>query len=215
MRAFSSVIVSVFLLLAACSTSQHSAETEPIDPVTDPTIVGAIDEALVNGTIEGEAAAESGRRIGRVAGVLAAVFGGPESESVGEIVDRYRRTRDAVEDTSVLIGTTKGVIDGARRGYELDLQFAELHAIEGIEVTRPYPDEIRLFLASGADAKLLAKIAAVFEGGEQRAIDVHASGDEAVAVRESLVALGLSSSCIAAHRDDELEEVFIRVRYRS
>src|SRR3954451_1938125 len=105
--------LGIAVLLTACATTQPPAPQ--LDPSTDPTIAGA------------EAGAEIGLRIGRVAGVLAAVFGGPERESVDDMVDRYRMTRDAAVVTGALIGAAKGGAAGA------DLQFAELHKIEGLE----------------------------------------------------------------------------------
>ena len=152
------VFAFALLLLVGCSTSNPAAQPEPVDPATDPTIVGAVDEAVLEGSIEAEAAARTGRRIGRVAGVLAAVFGGPERESVDDTIDRYRRTRDAIVVTSTLIGATKGAVEGAQRGYELDLQFAELHEIEGVEVFRPFPDQIDVYLGSSTDSQTLAAI---------------------------------------------------------
>jgi hypothetical protein len=206
-------VAFTFLFLVACSTSRPAAEPVPVDPVTEPTIVGAVDEAVLQGTIEGEAAAETGRRVGRVAGVIAAVFGGPESETIDETIDRYRRTRDAAETTAAVIGATKGAVEGAKRGYELDLQFAELHQIEGLEVTRPYPDIIDARFASSPSEQLLSDIAAVFAGREERVIRIEAAGNEAQAIRDSLIDLGLPASSLQARRDDELQEVVLRIRY--
>ncbi len=206
-------VAFTFLLLVACSSSRPAAEPVPVDPVTEPTIVGAVDEAVLQGTIEGEAAAETGRRVGRVAGVIAAVFGGPESETIDETIDRYRRTRDAAETTAAVIGATKGAVEGAKRGYELDLQFAELHQIEGLEVTRPYPDIIDARFASSPSEQMLGDIAAVFVGREERVIRIEAAGDEAQAIRDSLIDLGVPASSLQARRDDELQEVVLRIRY--
>ena len=208
------VFALALLLLVGCSTSNPAAEPVPIDPVTDPTIVGAVDEAVLQGSIEAEEAVRTARRIGRVAGVLAAVFGGPQRESVDDTIDRYRRTRDAIVVTSALIGATKGAVEGAQRGYALDLQFAELHEIEGLEVFRPYPDQIDLYLASSPDSQTLEAIAAVFVGREERAIDIEAAGDAALDLRESLIGLGVPASSLRAHRDNSLTEVVLRVRYR-
>jgi hypothetical protein len=209
------VFALALLLLAGCSTSNPAAQPVPVDPATDPSIVGAVDEAVLEGSIEAEAAARTGRRIGRVAGVLAAVLGGPERESVDDTIDRYRRTRDAVEVTSALIGATKGAVEGAQRGYELDLQFAELHQIEGLEIFRPFPDQIDVYLGSSPDSQTLAAIAAVFAGREERAIDVEAAGDAALNIRESLIDLGVPASSLRALRDNALTGVVLRIRYRS
>jgi hypothetical protein len=208
------VFALALLLLVGCSTSNHSAEPVPVDPATDPTIVGTVDEAVLEGSIEAEEAARTGRRIGRVAGVLAAVFGGPQRESIDDTIDRYRRTRDAIVVTSTLIGATKGAVEGAQRGHELDLQFAELHEIEGVEVFRPFPDQIDVYLASSPDSQTLTAIAAVFAGREERAIDIEAAGDAALDVRESLIGLGVPATSLSAHRDNGVTGVVLRIRYR-
>ena len=209
------VFALALLLLFGCSTSNPAAESVPVDPAADPSIVGAVDEAVLEGSIEAEAAARTGRRIGRVAGILAAVLGGPERESVDDTIDRYRRTRDAVVVTSALIGATKGAVEGAQRGYELDLQFAELHQIEGLEVVRPFPDQIDVYLENSPDSQMLAAIAAVFVRREERAIDIEAAGDAALDIRDSLIGLGVPASSLRAHRDNGLTGVVLRIRYRS
>lgn len=208
------VLAFSLLLLVACSSSNPAAEPVPINPVTDPSIVGAVDEAVLEGSIEAAAAAQTARRIGRVAGVLAAVFGGPQSESIDDTLDRYWRTREAVEITGTAIGATTGAVAGAKRGYQLDLQFAELHQIEGLDVTRPFPDEIEARLASSPSPQMLTAIAAVFAGREERAIDIETAGDAALDIRESLIELGLPSTSLSAHRDDELAGVVMRIRYK-
>lgn len=209
------ILPFTLLLLVACSTSKPASEPPPpVDPVTEPTVVGALDEAVLQGTIEGEAAAEKGRVIGRVAGLMAAVLGGPEKgETIGETIDRYHRTREAVEITAAAIGTTKGAVEGAKRGYELDLQFAELHQLEGLEVTRPWPDQIDARFTTAPSDELLAGIAAVFANREQRAIQIEAAGDAAIDVREALIELGVPASSFDVQRNDELEDVVLRIRY--
>lgn len=206
--------LALAFLLAACSTAKPASEPVPVDPLTDPSIVGAVDEAVLQGSNEAVAAARTGRRIGRVAGVLAAVFAGPESESLDDTIDRYRQTRNAAEATGAVIGATKGAVAGAKRGYELDLQFAELHEIEGLEVMRPFPDEIEARFAGAPSAQTLSELAAVFVGREERAIDILAAGNGAVEIREALIALGVPGDGIDAHRDDEVRGVVLRVRYR-
>jgi hypothetical protein len=207
------ILPFTLLLLVACSTSKPASEPAPVDPVTEPTVIGALDEAVLQGTIEGEAAAETGRRVGRVAGLLAAVLGGPESETIDETIDRYRRTRDAVEITAAAIGTTQGAVAGAKRGYQLDLQFAELHEIEGLDVTRPWPDQIDARFTSSPSDQMLADLAAVFAGREQRAIQIEAAGEAAIDIREALIQLGVPASSFDIQRNDELQDVVLRIRY--
>jgi hypothetical protein len=199
--------------LAACSTSKPTPPPPAVDPVTDPSIVGTVGEAVIQGSIEGAAAAETGRRIGRVAGVIAAVLGGPESESVDDMIDRYRDTRDAVTVTSAVIGAINGGVAGAKRGFELDLQCAELHRIAGVEVLRPFPDLIDVHFTTSPNPQLLADIAAVFAGREERAIVIEAAGNEAFDIRESLIELGLPASRLAAYRNDELRQAVMRIGY--
>jgi hypothetical protein len=150
-----------------------------------------------------------------VAGVLAAVLGGPERESVDDTIDRYRRTRDAVVVTSAIVGATKGAVEGSQRGYVLDLQFAELHQIEGVEVFRPFPDQIDVYLGSSPASQTLTAIAAVFAGREERAIDIEAAGDAALDVRESLIGLGVPAAGLRAQRDNGLTGVVLRIRYKA
>lgn len=209
------VLAFAVLFQVACSTSKPMTEAAEVDPVTDPTIVGAVDEAVLQGTIEGEEAARQARRIGNVVGVLAAVFGGPERESFEDALDRYWSTRDAIEITGTLIGTTKGVVNGAKRGHELDLQFAELQKIEGLDVIRPFPDQIDVLFANTPNPQLLTDIAAVFAGREERFLEIEAAGDAAMDIREALTDYGLSASNIDAHRNDALENVVLRIRYKS
>lgn len=203
------LLASALLLVAACS----SAPPPAVDPATEPTVAGAVDEAVRQGAIEGEVAAQTGRKVGRVVGVVAAVLGGPETETLGDTVDRYRRTRDAVEATAAVIGATNGAVKGAQRGYELDLEFAALQQIEGLTVIRPFPDQVEARFATAPTQQMLEQVAAVFIGHEERAIDIEAPGDAASEIRTSLLALGLSG--IEAHSSDELEGVVLRVHYRS
>ena len=204
-------VIALALLTTACATTQPAPA---VDPTTDPTVIGAVDEAAREASIEGAQAAKTGRRIGRVAGVLAAVLGGSECESVDEMVDRYRFTRDTIELTSAAIGASKGAKAGAKRGHVFDLQFAELHQIDGVEVFRPYPDVIDIQFASSPSRALLTQIAAVFTGREERVIDIDAAGDEAFDVRDKLIELGLPAAGLLAHRNDEMPGVALRVRYR-
>jgi len=210
------VLAFALLFPVACSTSKPITEpAAEVDPVTDPTIVGAVDEAMLQGSIEAEEAARQARRIGRVAGVLAAVFGGPSHESLDDTLDRYWRTRDAIEITGTLIGATKGAVAGAQRGYQLDLQFAELQKIEGLDVIRPFPDQIDVRFANTPNPQLLTDIAAVFAGREERFIEIEAPGDAAMDIREALMDHGLSASSLNAQRNDGIEGVVLRIRYQS
>lgn len=202
------------VLLAACSSSKPAVQPAEVDPATDPSIIGAVDEAALQGTIQGEAAARTGRRIGRVAGVLAAVFGGPSHESLDDTIDRYRDTRDAIEVTSAIIGTAKGATEGAKRGYQFDLQFAELHEIEGLQVFRPMPDQIEVRFISDPTPQLLSAVAAVFADREPRAIEIEGAGDAAFDVRHALIERGVPAASFEAYRDDNLTSVYLRFGYR-
>jgi len=159
--------IAALALLAACATSRPPAP-EP-DPMTDPTIIGAVNDAAVQGSIEAEHGAIVGRNIGRVAGVLAAVFGGPERESLDDTIDRYRDTRDAFETAGAAIGLAHGATEGAKRGFEVDQRFAELHAMKGVTVFRPYPDMIDVYLD---DPSLAKDVKAVFDAHPGWIIDV-------------------------------------------
>lgn len=199
------------VLLAACATSKPAVA---VDPVTDPTVIGAVDESVREGSIAAAEGAQAGRRIGRVAGVVAAVLGGPRHDTLDDAIDRYRLTRDLAETTGAIIAGSRGATAGAKRGLELDLQFAELHKIEGVDVTRPMPDQIDVRFATSPDALMLREIAAVFAGREERAIDIQGPDDASFAVRDSLIDLGLSHTAIQARRNDDLRGIVLRIRYR-
>lgn len=205
-----------FVLLAACSSSRPPAPPPVIvvDPHTDPTIVNGIDEAVVEGIAAAEEGAAVGRAVGRVAGVIAAVFGGPSHESLDDAVDRYRRVRDAGEAIGAVIGATQGMSEGAKRGSLFDVQFAELVKIDGVEATRPFPDEIQVRLASTPAPETLAAVAAVFAGREERALELEGAGNEVLTIREALIELGIPSTSLSAHRNDAIQGVLLRVRYR-
>ncbi|HKO01412.1 MAG TPA: hypothetical protein VJ032_06955, partial [Thermoanaerobaculia bacterium] len=117
-----------------------------------------------------------------------------------------------VEATAATIGATKGAVAGAKRGIELDQQFAELHNIEGIDVIRPMPDEIVARFAASPTPELLEKIAAVFQGREPRNVDIEAAGNAAVVIGDELRARGVTG--IEAHRNDDLAIIVLRIRYR-
>jgi hypothetical protein len=205
------ILPLALLLSVACSSSR--VPPPAVDPVTTPTIIGSVDEAAHQGIAEGADAARTGRRIGRVAGVFAAVLGGPEHESLDDAIDRYRRTRDAIEITSAFIGTAHGAVEGAERGHVFDVQFAELSQIDGIEATRPYPDEIAIRMPESPSQETLAKVAHVFAGRDERTIDIEGAGNAALNVRDSLIALGIAPSSLAAHRRNDVRGVALYVQY--
>lgn len=202
------------VLLAACRTAPAPPPQPEVNPVTDPTVVGAIDEAARQGTIGSQQAAQSAVAGARVAGVLAAVFGGPQVESIDDTIARYRRTRDAVIGTAAAAGAAHGANAGAKRGLELDQQFAELLQIDGIDVVRPYPDLIEVHFAAMPSRATLEKVAAVFPGRETRAIQIKAPGDDALRLRESLIDLGLPSTSLHVRRDDDVRGILVQIGYR-
>ena len=93
------------------------------------------------------------------------------------------------------------------------LQFAELTKIEGVEATRPVPDEIHVHFSSAPSRELLAEIAAVFAGRTERAIDIAGAGETALDVGEALIDLGMPASSLESQRDDDVEGVVLRIRY--
>lgn len=204
-----------FVVLTACSSSRPAvAPPPPVDPHTDPTVVGAVDGAVVEAMMGAERGAAAGRAIGSVVGVIAAVFGGPGNESFDDAVDRYRLARDAGEALGAVIGAAKGANAGAERGYEFDLQFAELQKIEGIQATRPLPDEIQVRLGIAPSPETIEAVAAVFEGREARALDLEGPAESVLGIREELIELGIPSESLSARRNDAMDEVVLRVRYR-
>jgi len=198
------------ILLTACATT-HPPVPEP-DPSTEPTIVGAVEGAVVEGSMGAAAGAEVGLHIGRVAGVLAAVFGGPERESFDDMIDRYRMTRDAAVITGAVIGAAKGGIAGAKQGYDFDLQFAELHKIEGLEVIRYSADEFEGRFANAPAPEALDRIAKVFAGRQGWLIDVEGADGTAFDVRDSLIDRGLAHDAIDAHRNANVRGVVLHIR---
>ena len=191
-------LVLAAVLLAACATTPPAPP--PVEPVTEPTVIGAAGEAVAEGSAAAARGAEIGRRVGTVAGVIAAVFGGPQHESLDDALDRFWMTRDAAEAIGAVIGAAKGAGDGAKRGYEFDVQFAELQKIEGIEAVRPSPEQIQVHLASMPGDATLDALAAVFAGRTGRLIDIEAAGDEALDLREALIARGVPAATISVQR---------------
>ncbi len=147
------------LLLTACASTKP-APAPAVDPVADPTIMGAVTDAADQGVMEADAGAAAGRRVGRVAGVLAAVFGGGKCESLDQTIDRYRRTRDAFEATGAAVGLAHGATEGAKRGFEVDQRFAQLHEMKGVTVFRGYPGDMIDAYVDNRD--LVADVRAVF-----------------------------------------------------
>jgi outer membrane lipoprotein SlyB len=199
--------VVALLFFVACASSKPAPP--PVDPAVEATIVGAIEEAAIQGTVEGAEGARIGRRVGIVAGVIAAVVGGPETESLDDVVDRYRDTRDAIQTTATVIAATHGAVEGAKRGYELDLQFAELTRIAGVEAFRPYPDLIEVRFT---DQALVPEIARVLAGREGRAVTIEAAGDEAMEVRDALLELDAPGRFNAV-RNNDLAVILMRIEY--
>jgi hypothetical protein len=202
--------LGIAVLLTACATTRPPAP-QP-DPSVDPTIAGAVEGAVVQGAAGAEAGAEIGLRLGRVAGVLAAVFGGPERESVDDMIDRYRMTRDAAVLTGAMIGAAKGGVAGAKQGYEFDLQFAELHKIEGLEVIRYSADEFEGRFANAPSPAALERIAAVFAARQGWLIDVEGAGASAFDVRDALIDRGMPHNAIDAHRNANVQGVVLHIR---
>lgn len=202
--------VVALLVFVACASSNPAPHPKPaVDPAVEPTIVGAVEEAVIQGSVEGAEGARIGRRVGIVAGVVAAVVGGPETESLDDMIDRYRDTRNAVQTTATVIAATHGAVEGAKRGYELDLQFAELTQIAGLEAFRPYPDLIEVRFT---DHALVPEIARVLAGREGRAVTIEAAGDDAFEVRDELLELDAPGRFHAV-RNSDLAVVLMRIEY--
>ena len=203
-----------FLLLLGCATAKPAASSDHVDPVTEPTLIGAVDEAVFQGTEKGEEGARIGRQVGTAVGIFAAVLGGSDGESVGHALDRFFETRELFESAGAVIGTTKGMVEGARRGYELDLQFAELCSNGAIDVTRPYIDEIHVRFAGTPNDEVLEAVAFTLVGREDRMIDIEGADDTALAIRDSLIAHGVATPSLNAFRNDERNDIVMRIRYR-
>lgn len=191
--------LTTLLLLTACATSHP--EPVPVHPAVE----GAIEGAII------------GRNVGRAAGIIAAVLGGGSGpEDLDEALDRYRRMRDAGTVIGAVIGAAKGASDEAAeqaaRVDELEQQFAELHHIPGIEVSRPEANRIELRFAAVPDRQTLDRVAAVFAGGRERALDIEGAGDAALVVREALIDLGVPPASMNARRVDGMVGVVIHVR---
>jgi hypothetical protein len=202
-------LVLLSLLAAACATTQ----SRPVDPVTDPTVVGAVDAAVQEAAVESIAAKDStagtvGRRIGMTVGVFAAVFGGGSSEPIEASIDRYRRFRDAGEAAGSAVAVSKAASRGWNRGLAFDLQMAELVKVDGIDVTRPAPDEIDIRLPSSEPA-LLSTVACTI-GSDT--VDIEGPRGSAFDVREALIDAGMRPEGLNSYRNDELTDVVLHVK---
>lgn len=204
-------LVLPLVLLCACTTTRQAPP--PFDPVNEPTTIGAADEAARQAEAEAAKAVHQSRAIARTAGVLAAIFGGPETESLDQTIDRYRATRDTVLATSAIVGAIHGAREGAKRGFEFDAQFAELRLIDGVDAMRPYPDEIDVHTDGVPDHATVERIVCALNGREPRAVEVQASGDTVFDVREALVGAGLPRTTISTRRNDEMPGVVLVIRY--
>ncbi len=183
------------LFSVACASSNSAP-----DPATEAT------------TTDDDDAMKHGARIGRVAGVVAAVLGGNEVESVDDMIERYRITRDGTIATTTAIGVAKGVVEGAKSGFELDQQYAELLQINDIEVTRPYPDQIVVRVFDRTTTETLKRVAAVFANREPRAIYVQSADDTALDLREALIDVGMPATWLHAQRVDGSDGVLLLIR---
>jgi hypothetical protein len=198
------LVVVALAFLPACSTHQQQPT---VDPTTDPTVIGAVDAAATQGAAEAETGARNGRRVGVALGLVAAVFGGPQSETIDETIARYRAVRDTSEAIGAITAGAHGATKGARRGYQFDLEMAELKKFDDLDVTRPAPDEIVVQFSDAATPRL-ADIARV-SGGHQ--IYIEAAGDTAVAVRDALIGYGVTASTLQSHRNDRLTSVRLHI----
>jgi len=195
----------VLAFLVACSTTKP--QTTNIDPSTDPTVIGAVDAAVMQGAAEAEAGARTGRRIGIAVGLVSAIFGGRPYESIDESIARYRAARDTGEAIGAIAGGAHGAKAGAQRGFQFDLEMAELKKLDDLDVTRAAPDEIVVRFTDPATPRL-ADIARIVGG---RRIFIEAAGDAGVAVRDALIDHGVAASTLQSHRNDKLSAVALHI----
>jgi hypothetical protein len=205
--------VALTLVLFSACASTHTAPSPAVDPHTDPTIIGAVDSAVAEAANEAAvdaAPATTGRRVGAVVGVFAAIFGS-ESEPINKSIDRYRRFRDAGETIGTLVGVRDAATRGWQRGLAFDLQMAELKKLDGLDVTRPTPDQIDVRF-SGPDAPPLHDLACTLATAQPGSITVEAPGDMAFAMREQLIDQGLAPTSVNAQRNDDLAGAVLHLR---
>lgn len=202
------LLVLIAVLVAACSSTKHVPQPAPsYQPAPIPRVVDEVDET----TIRIQDALVTGRRVGRVAGLIAAVFGGGSSETLDETIDRYRRTRDAVTVAAVVVTAAKVAIDEAEVERELDTQVDLLCELDGVEVTRLSSSQLDIrFTNDPSDATLTAVANALLARGA-RAIAVEGPGQSSLEIRDALIALGVEPAIISAHRKNDLSGVVLRV----
>ncbi|HVR37740.1 MAG TPA: hypothetical protein VMU84_01490 [Thermoanaerobaculia bacterium] len=194
------------VLLIGCASQQQATKPE-VDPTTDPSAIGAVTAAVQQGSEESAAGADTGRRIGRVVGVIAAITGGPQSESIDDAIARYRDARDLGESIGAAAGAAKGANAGARRGFAFDKQMAELEKITELDVTRPAPYVI-VVRFDDPQSGHLDEIARIVSGRE---IDIVAAGDTSTIVRDALIGFDIPASTLQAHRNDEERGVTLHI----
>ena len=137
----------------------------------------------------------------------------PETESIDQTVERYRRTRDAAEAAGAVIGATKGAAAGAERGYQLDLKFAELVQIEGLDVMRPGPETIEIRVDETVSQETLERIATVLADLQERSLLLDIAGTAALDVSDALIGFGIPASLVAVDEEDGTPGAVLRVRH--
>jgi hypothetical protein len=206
-------VLLAVLFLAGCSVSRHAAvprtATCGVDPKAQPSAAAEASREAADVAADAEQGARVGHRVGVVAGFIAAIFGGGESESIEESVDRYRRTRDAITVAGAVIGAASGAAGQAEPAVAACEQFDELLKIDGIEASRPAPDRIELRSAAYPSAETIAAIAPLIEGWN---IEIEAAGDAPLELRDALIRRGIPPSSINARRIDGQTGVVIRLR---
>ena len=206
--------IPAFLLLLAVLTGCSTAKTPTVavEPIREPVVLGVHPEAP---PIELETAFKVGKGIGHVAGVLAAIFGGPGSESLDDALDRYRRVRDAAVVTAVIIGATQAAAAAEAVEAEpvLARERAALQQLDFVRVTQPYPDQLEVRFTTPPTREMLAEVVEIVSGGESLTFTVEGPGSLLLDVRESLIVLGLPSSAVSAHRTEGAGEVVLRIRH--
>jgi hypothetical protein len=214
------------LTSAACSLLPRPpqdggrSDARSIEAMPDPTPRSSVKAAEDHAAAVAEGAdrgAVVGRRVGRVAGVLAAIFGGPRVDTVDGMVDRYGDTRDAATVVGAAIGAAHAA--HAVEEEEIDLfeqQGIELRSIEGLQIVQRDANQIDVQFAPGIPAeKTVAAIAQVLAGGGARAVAIESPGEEALDVRESLIAHGVAAAWISASRNEQLNGVVMHIRVRA